>query len=316
MTGAPGAARATNGAVMNDERGLLRELRGMLGDAGLAGAFLVRDLDTGEEIGIDPDVDYAAASLAKVPLAVAVLTRVHDGDLDGGHAVDIVPGRMTSMGPTGLSRFRHPARVAVDDLLYLSLAISDNGASDALFDLVPPEEVTAVLRAAGIDGITLRHRMQPLMETPTERFDPADVHLAHALAIGAGTAGRGHPLPQLDVTRASAGSARAFTALLAELWRPSRIPAPVAVRVRELMGQNLIRNRLTPDFASDGSTWSSKTGTLLNLRHEVGVVEHDDGGTYAVAALTESRVPASVQPAAEALMARVARALHDHLRSG
>lgn len=48
---------------------------------------------------------------------------------------------------------------------------------------------------------------------------------------------------------------------------------------------------------------------------KVGVVEHDDGGLFAVAALTESAVPAAIQPAAEALMAHVARALHDYLRA-
>lgn len=63
------------------------------------------------------------------------------------------------------------------------------------------------------------------------------------------------------------------------------------------MSSNLMRQRLTPDFASDASRWSSKTGTLLNLRHEVGVVEHADGQAFAVAALTESRVAAIVQPA-------------------
>jgi beta-lactamase class A len=45
------------------------------------------------------------------------------------------------------------------------------------------------------------------------------------------------------------------------------------------------------------------------------VVEHADGGLFAVAALTESRVPAAIQPAAEAVMAQVARALHDQLRA-
>jgi beta-lactamase class A len=81
------------------------------------------------------------------------------------------------------------------------------------------------------------------------------------------------------------------------------------------MADNVVRHRLAPDFASDASKWSSKTGTLLNLRHEVGVVEHEDGEMLAVAALTESSVPAAIQPAAEATMAQVARALHDHLRS-
>jgi len=298
---------------MSTER-LTRELRGVLADAGLSGSFLVRDLSTGEEIGIDPDVELPVASLVKLPLAVAVLDRVRDGRIDGAMMVDVAPERVTSPGPIGLGRFRHPARVAVEDLLYLSTAISDNVAADALFALVPPAEVNRTVRAAGITGIAVRHRLRDLVDTPAERFDPGEVHLAHSLAIGARTAGRGHPVPQLDVSRANSGTARAFADLLQAVWTPSRLPAEVTARVRWLMGENVIRHRLAPDFGSDAAKWSSKTGTLLNLRHEVGVVEHDDGGVFAVAALTESSVPAAIQPAAEAFMAQVARALHDHLR--
>lgn len=297
---------------------LTHRLRGLLSDAGLSASFLVRDLVTGTEIGIDPDHEFPIASLVKVPLAVAVLSRVEDGRLDASRTIDVRPGPplTSSPGPVGLSRFRHPASVAVEDLLHLATAVSDNVAADALFDLVPPEDVHEALRGAGVDGITVRHRMRDLTETPAEVFGPGGVHLAHSLAIRAGTAGGGHPVPQLDIARANAGSARAFVDLLHALWRPSRVPPRVAARVRELMSLNMIRHRLAPDFTSDASTWSSKTGTLLHLRHEVGVVEHDDGGVLAVAALTESKVPASYQPAAEAVMAQVARALHDELRAG
>ena len=299
---------------MNAER-VTHDVRGMLADAGLSGSFLVRNLATGEEIGLDPDIEYPSASLVKVPLAVTVLGRIDDGRLDGATMMDVGPGRITSPGPVGLSRFRHPARVAIDDLLYLSMAFSDNAATDALFGLVPPAEVNQALRDAGIGGITVRHRIAGLVETPAERFSPAEVHLAHSLAIGARTSRGGHPVPQLDVSRANSGSARAFADLLQALWRPSRFPPSVTAQVRSLMGENVIRHRLAPDFGSDASKWSSRTGTLLNLRHEIGVVEHDDGDTFAVAALTESSVPARIQPAAEALMARVARTLHDRLRA-
>lgn len=294
---------------------VIQELRGLLKDAGLSGSFLVRDLSSGDEIGIDPDIEFPIASLVKVPLAVAVLEHVQDGRIDGSTMVDVQPGRVTSAGPMGLSRFRHPARIAVEDLLYLSTAISDNAAADALFDLVPPAGVNHAVLEAGITGIAVRHVMHDLVETPAERFEPGDVHLAHSLAIGSRTPTRGHAVPQLDVSQANSGTARAFVDLLEALWVPSRIPAVVAARVRLLMGENVLRHRLAPDFSSDASRWSSKTGTLLNLRHEAGVVEHDDGGLFAVAALTESTVPAVIQPAAEALMAQVARALHDHLRA-
>ncbi|HEY0533859.1 MAG TPA: serine hydrolase [Actinoplanes sp.] len=291
-----------------------RQLRAVLRDAGLTGSFLVRDLDTGEEIGLDPDLEYPIASLVKIPLALAVLESVEDGSIDGAAPIEVMPGQITSPGPAGLSRFRHPARIAVDDLLHLAVAISDNTAADALFALVSPVEVNRALRDAGVTGITVRHLLRDLVDTPAERLAPSEVHLAQALAIGSGTPGRGHAVRQLDVSRANAGTARAFVDLLAALWSPARIPAPVAARLRSLMGGNVVRHRLAPDFSSDASTWSSKTGTLLNLRHEVGVVEHDDGARLAVAALTASRVPASVQPAAEAAMAAVARALHDLLR--
>jgi beta-lactamase class A len=295
---------------------LIRDLRAELADGGLRGSFLVRDLHSGAELGIDPDLEFASASLVKIPLAVATLERIRRGELDGAATLEVAPGRVTAPGPTGISRFRHPARVAVDDLLYLSTSLSDGEAADALFGLTPPAEIAAVLRGLGVRGITVRHTMRDLVETPVERFVHSDAHLAHTLAIEAATAGRGHPVRQLDVSRANTGTARAFADLLQALWTPSAIDPGVAERVRELMANNVLRHRLTPDFASDASRWSSKTGTLLNLRHEAGVVEHADGQVFAVVVLTESRVPAIVQPGAEALMGRVARALRDHLRAG
>ncbi|MFC4586020.1 serine hydrolase [Sphaerisporangium corydalis] len=298
---------------MSVER-LIRELRGALDDGGLRGSFLVRDLRTGDELGIDPDLEFPIASLVKVPLAIATLERVRKGELDGATRIHVQPGRITTPGPTGLSRFRHPADVAVDDLLYLSTSVSDGTAADALFALTSPAEVSAMLHGFGLDGITVRNTVQELSETPAERLGPADVHLAQVLAIEAGTAGRGHSVTQLDVTLANSGSARAFVELLQALWTPSPIDAGVAERVRTLMADNVLRHRLAPDFSSDAAKWSSKTGTLLNLRHEIGVVEHADGRLYGVAVLTESRVPATSQPGADALMAQVARTLRDRLR--
>ncbi|GEB49364.1 serine hydrolase [Streptomyces cacaoi] len=310
--------------MLNSES-LLRELRDALHEGGLTGSFLVRDLYTGEELGIDPDTELPTASLVKLPLALATLERIRLGEVDGAQQIEVAPGRITTPGPTGLSRFRHPARVAVDDLLYLSTSVSDGTASDALFEITPPAQVEQMVREWGFRDLTVRHSMRELSETPAERFESADAHLAHALAISAGTSGRGHRVPQLDVARANTGTARAFVDLLEALWapvltgpRPGRtsraLPPEPAARLRELMAANLLRHRLAPDFASDAATWSSKTGTLLNLRHEVGVVEHADGQVFAVAVLTESQVPADSQPGAEALMAQVARRLRDRLR--
>ncbi|NKY50063.1 serine hydrolase [Nocardia vermiculata] len=292
----------------------LRRARDELDDAGLRGSILVRDLDTGDELGLDAELELPIASLVKVPLVLATMERVVRGDIDPATPVQVQPGRSTVPGPTGLSRFRHPATVAVDDLMYLSIAISDGNATDALFALTPPAAVRSELHRLGHDGIVVRHLVDDLIRTPAEQFAPAQGHLAQALAIEAGTAGHGHPVAQLDVSHANTGTARAFADLLGAVWRPSAVHPDSATRLRELLSDNLLRQRLAPDFSSDASRWSSKTGTLLNLRHEAGVVEHADGQTLAVVVLTQSRVPAVVQPGAEAAMAGAARILHDELR--
>lgn len=288
-----------------------REWRERLDDAGLDGSFLVRDLDDAAELALDADLELPIASLVKLPLALATLERVRRGELDGAAPVEVAPGRVEAPGPTGLTRFQHPARVAVADLVYLSTSLSDSTATDALFDLTPPAGVTAVLRDLGIDGFTLRHRMDVLMATPAEALDGG---LRHDLAIGVTGRDGASPIAELDVARANTASARALAGLLAAIWTGGAIDAAVAARLRQLLAANVHRNRLAPEFVSDASSWSSKTGTLLNLRHEAGVVEHADGGRFVVVALTRSRVAAAAQPAAEIAMGRVARGLHDELR--
>lgn len=294
---------------------LLDTIERDLDDAGLWGAFLVRDLATGDELALHAEDVVPIASLVKVPLAVATLDGIGTGRLDGSARLRIEPGNSPVWGPTGVTKFRHHADIAIEDAVYASTSLSDSAAADALFALTPPALVQETIEGFGITGVSVRYTVSDLLETPAERLDVSDGDLAHTLAIEGATAGGGHRVPQLDATRANAGSARALADLLEALWTPSAIPVPVAARVRELLADNVHRQRLAPDFASDATRWSSKTGTLLNLRHEAGVVEHADGSAFVVVALTRSRVAAVHQPDAEAVMGRVARRLRDALRA-
>lgn len=280
---------------------------------GLSGGFLVRDLATGDELAIDADTPRPIASLVKIPLAVATLERIRRGELSADDRIEVAPGRIDSPGPTGISRFRHPVTIAIDDLLYLSVSVSDGAASDALFALTPPDLVGGIFAELGHPGLVIRHGAAALAETPADRLSPRDAHLAHRLAIAGRTDGGGHHLARLGATDATRASAREVAGWLSDLWRP-RFPEEIAVRTRQLMTANVHRSRLAPEFVSDSSTWWSKTGTFLNLRHEAGVVEHSDGAAFAVVALTESRVAAAQQPAAEVLMGRVASELHEEVR--
>ncbi|ERK69183.1 serine hydrolase [Leifsonia aquatica] len=299
---------------MHDAR-FLDAVRTDLAAAGLRASIVVRDLGTGRELDLDGDVVTPAASLAKVPIALSVLTRVADGRLDGSAPVAVPAGDPTGALP-GTTRFRHPSVIAVDDLVGLALTISDNGAADALLGLVPPAEVMADLEAIGVRGIAVRHPFADLSDTPLERFAPDEAHLAHTLAIRGSTPAHGHPIRQLDVARTNTGTARAFADLLEAVWSDRGVHPDAAATLREHLRANLLRHRLAPDIVADDTAWASKTGTLLNLRHEAGVAEHADGSRFVIVALSTSSVPASAQPAAEAALGSAARRMHERVRNG
>ncbi|WP_348790000.1 serine hydrolase [Leifsonia sp. NPDC080035] len=299
---------------MSDAR-FLDDVRTELAQAGLRASLLVRDLGSGRELALDADTPTPAASLAKLPIALAVLTRIADGRLDGAEPVT-VPAGDPGEGLPGTTRFRHPSVISIDDLVSLALSISDNGAADALLRIVPPAEVTADLDAIGVHGIAVRHPFADLSDTPLEHLAPEDAHLAHTLAIRGSTPASGHPVRQLDVARTNTGTARAFAGLLDAVWHDRGVAPEAAARLRDDLRRSLIRHRLAPDLSADDAVWASKTGTLLNLRHEAGVVEHADGARIAVVAMSTSSVPASTQPAAEAALGAAARALHDRIRAG
>lgn len=299
---------------MNRETQLLRDVREQLDQAGLRGHLVARDLDTGAQIDLNADTPIPLASLAKIPIAIAVLNQIRAGTIHLDTQVHIHPAAPPSRTPVGGSRFRHDAHIAVEDLLMLAVSLSDNTAADALLTLVPIDTVQADIDQLGIRGLHIRHPFTALTDTPLERLHPDEAHLAYELAAYSRTAGQGNHVWQLDTTRGNAGTATVLTDLLQHIWRPTRLDHPVAAHIRDLLAGNMIRHRITPDFASDHTQWSSKTGTLLNHRHEIGVIEHPDGQTIAITALSTSSNPAAEQPAAEATLGAAARALHDHLR--
>lgn len=278
---------------------------------GLTGGFHARNLDTGEELGFEPDRAHPLASVVKLPLALVVLDQIERGTLRADLPVEIDPGGRTD-GPTGISSFRHSCTIALEDLLTMMLAVSDNAAADAVFDLVAPRTVTDTLSSWDCRDVLVRHPVRTLYDAMSA-VAADDRALALELAIGATTGGGGHVLPALDIASASCGTARGLVTLLGQVWSDS-VSVPAATgRLRQLMAAPLT-SRIAREVASDTVRVSSKSGTFFNLRHEAGVVSTSDGDRIAVAALTASSVPALLQPEADRAIGLAARDAVDVLR--
>ncbi|MET8811492.1 serine hydrolase [Streptomyces sp. NPDC004549] len=278
---------------------------------GVRGSFLARDLDSGERLGFDADISLPLASVVKVPLALVVLDRIAAGELDPAHPVTFTPAA-GAVGPTGLAAFRHPATVAVGDLLLLMLSVSDNAAADLLFDLVPVAEVAARLREWGCPDLRVRHRMSH-MYACAAGASGNDFSLALELAVRDERTGR-HTIETLDPARANAGTASALVDLLERVWL-DRISVPGATaELRRLMGHQVFTQRMGGELRADSLRFSGKTGTFLHLRHEIGVVEADSGARVAVAALTRADRRAALAPDIDCAIGAAAREAFEALR--
>ena len=137
---------------LSERKKVVEAVGAELESAGLRARIIARDLDSHAEVALSPEGATPLASLVKVPIALAVLNRIEAGEFAADEQVRVDPAATGSASPTGAARFRHPARLAIEDLLTLAVCFSDNTAADALLDLVPVRDVQRELDALGLRG--------------------------------------------------------------------------------------------------------------------------------------------------------------------
>jgi beta-lactamase class A len=262
--------------------------------AGATGWVHALDIDSGAQVGLDPDRRVAIASLAKVALLVALHRRADAGALDL-RTPCTVPVEGRTLGFTGVSLFADEATISLRDLALLMITVSDNAAADVVFESVGVAVVQEELRALGLAGIAVRETL-------------AESYAALVLDDEAARA------RMLDPERSNSATPRELTALLRAIWRDEAATPESCAAMRRMLSLQVWPHRLASGFPSDDVRVSGKTGTLPTMRHEIGVVEYPDGGRYAVAVLTQTASTAATQPRADAAIGAVARLAVERLR--
>jgi beta-lactamase class A len=279
-------------------------------DAGVTGFLHATDIDTGRQVAVRADDPVVLASVFKVPLLVAFHRQAADGLLDPAEPVTVPPGDRTS-GPTGVSVLLDEVRMSLRDLACLMITVSDNTAADVVLDRVGLAAVNATAAA---------------LDLPTTVVDGSGRELLDSIFTDAGATTFGEVwsrldepgmiarLRALDPLRTSRSTPREMTRLLGLIWRDEAAPPADCAAMRRLFGLQVWPHRLSSGFPYDDVVVSGKTGTLLTIRNEVGVVEYPDGGRYAVAVFTRSLLPIAVLPQADAVIGTTARLAIESLR--
>jgi beta-lactamase class A len=260
----------------------------VLEDANAHGWLHALDIDTGRAVGFRADDPVVTASVAKLPIMVALWREADAGRLDLTEQITASPASRTP-GGTGLSAMLDPLQISLRDLAYLALAVSDNASADAVIARLGLDAVNRTLHELDLPGTAVIHSMADL------QLDAAQV---------------------LDPLRTNHSTAAETTKLLAAIWKDEAARPESCADLRRLLGLQVWPHRLSSGFPAVDIQVSGKTGTLRSMRHEVGVVEYPDGGRYAVAVFTQSQSLAPHQPHLDHAIGRVGHLLITQLRLG
>jgi beta-lactamase class A len=277
--------------------------------AGVTGWLHAVDIDTGAEIGTGADEPVTLASVAKLPVLVALHRAA---DADRVHLDDqVTVGADRTAGIAGLGAMHHEARLSLQDLALLMISISDNAAADAVIERVGLDAVQRTVDDLGLTRTVIASTCRDQYDALIEDLSRCGLTLAQALADPAALA----RFQVLDPTAATTNRStpRDVTRLLCRIWRDEAAGADGCNEMRRVLRLQACRHRLASGFPTGGALVSGKTGTFLNLRSEAGVVERPDHRRFAVAVFTRSHDNALADPRAEAVIGTTARLAVDQL---
>ena len=279
--------------------------------AGVEGYVHARDLRSGREIGHNADTPVVTASVFKVPVLVELCRQADAGLIDLSAAVE-VPVADRAPGPTGLSVMLDPITLSWRDLALSMMVVSDNAATDFICARVGLDQVNAAMRSLDLPGTVVDADCRTLFaqmaqdagvkstaELPSK---PDAAMLARQRALHAPSTNRTTP--------------REISRLFELIWTDRAASAASCAQMRRILSAQVWPHRLASGFPEDHIKTAGKTGTLVLVRNEAGVVSYPDGRHIAVSVFTRSQEYRAKHPAQDAAIGKAARLAVDLLLAG
>ncbi len=252
----------------------------------------VLDLETGDTVGLNGTGRYPMQSVFKFPLAMAVLHEVDRGKLSLDQKIFVTPEDLLPDTWSPL-REKYPqgnVHVTVDELLSLTVSLSDNNGCDILFRLLGGTEVVdRYVKSLGVTGMNI-------VADEEEMAKSWEVQYRNWC----------EPL--------------AMVQLLRLFWEGNALSDTSTAYLRRIMeetttGPARLKGLLPAGVRVAHKTGSSGTSTegITAATNDAGIITGARGGAYAIAVFVKDS-PDS-QEAREGLIARVARVSWDYFEA-
>lgn len=219
-----------------NQQALHRELTGIAEQGPGHWSFAVRE--DGQVIaGIDADQPTTPASTIKVAVLVMVLQDVAEGRLALHQMLEIPEQRVAGSGV--LVHLHSIARLTVAEVAEMMIVVSDNEATNILIRLLGLERIARRLEDLGMQGTQIQRTLM-------------DTHL-----------------PGRNVTTA------ADQALLLDQLSADLLPGPLRTLALDMLLRQQFNSRMPARLGPD-VVCRHKTGEIIGIRHDVGILEFDD----------------------------------------
>lgn len=229
------------------------------------------DIQTGENISINPDRVFSAASTVKIPLVSLLFQKANEGKINLNDIIEL--SEENRVGGTGiLKNLDKRYKPTVLDLATLTIIVSDNAATNQLVDLVGGlEEITRYCESIGLTNTKFQRKM---------------------MDIKAKAAGKDNLTTARDMGN-----------ILVKLVRNEIVSANASKQIIDIMKSQQLRSKLpayipaidTSDPAdhhmkiTPGTVMvANKTGDLDRVQHDIGIFILPGNNYYVLAMFTSN----------------------------
>jgi beta-lactamase class A len=261
-------------------------------------------LATGRHIGYREDELFPTASVIKLPLLVTLYEDAIAGRIDLSERVTYRED--TKVAGSGVLQFLDDGlNPTLRDLSVLMMSVSDNTATDLLFDRVGKARIEATMGRLGLASIRvpfdIREMLMELVDM--DHTEPGGYdELRRLLRLSAGSGGRSMIPEQADRTTP------ADMCRLLELIESRAILDPDAcTAIIELLKRIQSATRI-PGLLPKGTVVAHKTGSYRRLRNDAGIV-YAPNGPYAVAIFARELARDNVDD--DGALARISLAIYE-----
>lgn len=273
-------------------------------------------IETGRRVSLNGKERFPMASTVKVPIAVQLFTRIDKGEVRLDDMIKIEAKDLHPGSGTISDLFNKPGlALSVRNLTELMLLISDNSATDVVLRLAGGgQQVTARMKAAGIDGISVDRSTAQLISDwvgltnlPPENEWTPELFETKYSAIK--SEDRAAAAKRFDTDPRDTSTPDGMADLLVRIYRKDLLKQQSSELLLDIMLRCRTGDARLKGLLPQGTEVAHKTGTIGGSTNDVGIIKLPDGTHVAIAAFVKSSEKEI--PARERAIAEIARAIHD-----